>query len=105
MKYKPRRRFSDTFKREAVEASLSTTETQAHVAGRLGIRPNQLSRWRREWIMAKKTSDKTVENTGPEKSLQELEREVARLKKQLERKELENEILKKAQEYFAKHGK
>ena len=55
--------------------------------------------------MAKKASDKAVENTGPEKSLQELERENARLKKLLERKELENEILKKAQEYFAKHSK
>ncbi|AEY00501.1 transposase IS3/IS911 [Oceanimonas sp. GK1] len=105
MKYKPHRHFSDAFKREAVEASLSTTETQAQLAGRLGIHPNQLSRWRREWIMTKKSSDKAVENIGPEKSLQELEREVARLKKQLERKELENEILKKAQEYFAKHGK
>ncbi|PSJ41174.1 hypothetical protein C7H85_18360 [Zobellella endophytica] len=105
MKYKPRRRFSDAFKREAVEASLSTTETQAHVAGRLGINPTQLWRWRREWIMAKKTSDKAVENTGPEKSMQELERENVRLRKQLERSELENDIIKKAQEYFAKRGK
>ncbi|WP_346351227.1 IS3 family transposase [Oceanimonas sp. AH20CE76] len=97
MKYKPRRRFSDTFKREAVEASLSTTKTQAQFADKLGVHPSQLQRWRREWIMAKKASDKAVENTGPEKSLQELERENARLKKLLERKELENEILKKAQ--------
>ncbi|WP_148265849.1 IS3 family transposase [Oceanimonas sp. GK1] len=97
MKYKPHRHFSDAFKREAVEASLSTTETQAQLAGRLGIHPNQLSRWRREWIMTKKSSDKAVENIGPEKSLQDLERENARLKKLLERKELENEILKKAQ--------
>ncbi|MDV2857051.1 transposase [Oceanimonas sp. CAM02] len=105
MKYKPRRRFSDTFKREAVEASLSTTKTQAQFADKLGVHPSQLQRWRREWIMAKKASDKAVENTGPEKSLQDLERENARLKKLLERKELENEILKKAQEYFAKHSK
>lgn len=105
MKYKPNRHFSDDFKREAVEASLSTTQTQAALAGKLGISPQMLSRWRREWIVTKKQPANQVRNTGPEKSVNDLEKEVARLKKQLKRAELENEILKKADEYFTKHGK
>lgn len=105
MKYKHRRRFSDGFKREAVQASLSTTQTQSELAGKLGIHPQVLSRWRREWIVTKKPSVKAVQNAGPEKSLQDLEKEVARLRKQLNRAEQENDILKKADEYFAKHGK
>lgn len=105
MKYKAKRYFSDDFKREAVQASLSTPQTQAVLAGTLGIPPQMLSRWRREWIVTKKPPAKVVQNAGPDKSFKELERENARLKKQLKRAELENEILKKADEYFAKHGK
>lgn len=55
--------------------------------------------------MGKNSSDKLIRDTQPEKSVQELEREVKRLKKQLKRAELENDILKKADEYFVKHGK
>lgn len=105
MKYKPRRCFSDDFKREAVVVSVSSRQTLVELGGMLGIAPNLLSRWRREWIVTKSSSDKAVRNSGPEKSVQDLEREVKRLKKQLQRVELENAILKKADEYFAKHGK
>jgi len=43
-----------------------------------------------------------VPNEGPDKSSKELARENRRLKKKLERAELENDILKKANEHFAK---
>ncbi|AFT68774.1 Transposase IS3/IS911 [Alloalcanivorax dieselolei B5] len=52
--------------------------------------------------MGKSSSKKPVRNAGPTKSLEELERENARLKKQLKRAEMERDILKKADEYFAK---
>jgi transposase len=55
--------------------------------------------------METQPSNKKLLNTGPDKSVQELEREVKRLKKQLKRAQLENDILKKADEYFVKHGK
>ena len=105
MNYKQRRHYSDEFKCEAVQASLASPQTLRVTAGKLGIHPSLLSRWRREWIVAKKSSPKAVRNTGPEKSVQDLEREVARLQKQLDRAKLENDILKKADEYFAKHLK
>lgn len=51
------------------------------------------------------SSDKKIANVGPEKSVQELENEIKKLKKQLKRSQMETEILKKADEYFIKHGK
>ena len=105
MQYRTKRRFSDAFKREAVEVSLSSPQTQTQIAANRGIRPNLLSRWRQEWIVGKSSSDKPVRNAGPTKSLAELERENVRLKKQLKRAEMERDILKKADEYFAKHRK
>jgi len=105
MRFRARRWFSDDFKREAVALSLSSPQTLTDVAGKLGIHPGLLSRWRSEWIVAHQESDRPVPQPGPEKSVRELERENARLKKQLARAKLENDILKKAEEYVAKHRK
>ena len=105
MKFKSIPRYSDEFRRQVIQVSLTSPQTQAQLAAKLNIHPNTLSRWRREWMMGKNSSDKLIRDTQPEKSVQELEREVKRLKKQLKRAELENDILKKADEYFVKHGK
>lgn len=100
MQYNRRRRYSAEFKRRAVEQSLASPEPLAAVAARLGLNADLLSRWRRELTRNRKDGPAPVANEGPAKSTRELERENARLKKQLERAELENEILKKATEYF-----
>ncbi|MDP3536262.1 MAG: transposase [Halomonas sp.] len=105
MRYKPSPRYSDEFRHAAIQVSLTSPQTQAQLAAKLAIHPNTLSRWRKEWMMNKGLSDKSTLNAEPEKSVQELERDVKRLKKQLKRAELENSILKKADEYFVKHGK
>lgn len=102
MRYKARRQYSPAFKRRAVEQSLASEETQAVVAGKLGISAGLLTRWRREFLMSADETTPPVKNRGPSKSLSQLERENARLKKRLKRAELENEILKKADEYFTK---
>lgn len=75
------------------------------LAAKLCIHPNTLSRWRKELTMDNTPSDQKIANVGPEKSVQELESEIKKLKKQLKRSQLEAEILKKADEYFTKHGK
>ena len=105
MQIKRKRRFSLAFKHEVVQHSLETTGTQAAVASRYGIHPTLLCRWRRELVQHDEREAKPLENRGPERSDKELERENRRLKKQLERAELELEILKKAEEYFAKGPK
>ena len=105
MKFKNSPRYTEAFIREAVQASLSSPQTQASLAARLGVHPNTLSRWRKEWVMDNSSRGKALFDPGPEKSVQDLEREVKRLKKQLKRAQLENDILKKADEYFIRHGK
>ena len=105
MQIKRKRRFSLAFKYEVVQHSLETTGTQAAVASRFGIHPNLLCRWRRELVRDDHHKQKPLENRGPKRSDKELEQENRRLKKQLERAELELEILKKAEEYFAKGPK
>lgn len=102
MRYKARRQYSPVFKRRAVEQSLASEETLATVAGKLGVHPSVLARWRRDLLMSADEKSPPIKNHGPSKSLSELERENTRLKKRLKRAELENEILKKADEYFTK---
>ncbi|GEM80221.1 transposase [Vibrio superstes NBRC 103154] len=99
MQLKQRRTFSNEFKRNAVQTSLESPDTVNSIAKSLGIHPAVLSKWRCELTSAKQTSN-PIKNEGPESSLAELEREMARLKKQLERAEMENDMLKKAKAYF-----
>lgn len=99
MKIKPRRRFTEEFRRFAVQESIKSPETVRQVADRLDISPKLLEAWRGKMSKSKKP---VIDNNGPEKSLKDLQRENRVLKRRLERAELENEILKKAKEYFDK---
>lgn len=99
MEVKRRRQYSLEFKLLAVQESIRTPETVRSVADKLGISHKALEHWRAE--MTKKRGP-LVNTKGPEKSNAELERENRRLKKQLEKAELKNNILKKANEYFDK---
>lgn len=96
--------YTPEFKRAAVQTSIDSAETVHAVAVKLGINPRILYRWRSE--LTRKTAEAgtpTVQNTGPEKSLKDLERENKALQRKLARLELENEILKKAQAYLGGH--
>lgn len=99
MKVVTRRSFTDEFKLAAVQESIDSPDTVKAVAARLGISPKLLAKWRSK-LVTRKESSKPIKNTGPSQSLKELEAENKRLRKQLERAELENEILKKAKEFF-----
>jgi transposase len=99
MKVTMRQQYSWEFKRRAVQESIDSPETVGAVAARLGVPYKTLESWRAQ--MTKKPVP-LVSNNGPEKSYVELERENRRLRKQLEKAELKNEILKKANEYFDK---
>lgn len=99
MKVKSRRRYTPEYQQWAVQESIDSPETVKAVAARLGVSSKTLESWRAKMTKGKKPP---VRNDGPEKSYAELERENRRLKKQLEKSELKNEILKKANEYFDK---
>ncbi|MBC7001176.1 IS3 family transposase [Photobacterium sp. BZF1] len=96
MKVITRRTYTQEFKVAAVQESIDSPDTVKAVAARLGISHKVLSSWRSE-LATKKRAPKPVENKGPEQSLKQLEAENRKLRKQLERAELENEIPKKGE--------
>src|ERR1039457_6681011 len=49
---KPRRRFDETFKREAVQNWLSSGKSVAMIAQELGLRANRLYAWRKSFAPA-----------------------------------------------------
>ena len=102
MQVKVRRQYSAEFKRRAVEESIQSPETVRAIADRLGIHERNLERWRSQMTRPQKP---IVKNSGPDKSLSDLERENRQLRKALEREKTKNDILKKATEYFDKFPK
>jgi transposase len=92
-----RHRFSGEFKRQAVELLESGDKSGIELARELGIRQNQLYKWREE---IKQKGDAAFKKSGRPRKDQESE--LGRLKRENERLREENTILKKAAAYFAK---
>lgn len=92
-----RRRFSSEYKREAVELASHPSVSVAQVARDLGIRPNLLSRWRREIDQMGKTAF-GGSGTPRDEEIAKLKRENARLKK-------ERDFLRDAATFFARESK
>jgi transposase len=90
-----RRKFDDEFKRNAVQLMRSRgTKTVAQVAADLGVTANSLFTWAGQFEKTAAAKRNTQGET--------LEEENLRLRKQVERLELEKTILKKAAAFFAK---
>jgi len=89
---KNQRKYDVEFKKRAVRLSYSSDRTIQAVADALGVRPNQIYRWRKLYTPA---GDKT-KMAEQSDAIQELRTRIAEL-------EEENDILKKASAYFAKH--
>lgn len=92
-----RKRYSAEFKRQAVELLESRDSRGTDVARELGIRQNQLYKWREE---LKRKGDMAF--NGPGRLPKDQTDEVSRLKAENKRLKEELEILKKAAIYFAK---
>jgi transposase len=102
MQYKPRKRYSEAFRQDAVRQSIETHGTLRELAGRLDVHEGMLQRWRKKYLNANGRSIDILKKTqSPEKSYKALEQENRRLRKALEQAKIEADILKKAQEYFA----
>ena len=92
------RKFYDReFKQKAVELSYARGNTK-EIAEELGIHPELLYRWRREF---KKYENNSFPGKGKAK-MTDLERENARLRKELRDAKMERDILKKAVSIFSK---
>jgi len=91
------RRFSKEFKLEAIRLAEESGKPKAQVARKLGIRVNQIGKWRKqlEEQQAGASSDKGRQAR--------LDTELKRLQRELADAREENEILKKAAAYFARN--
>ena len=94
MERRPRRLFTRKFKLEAVRLAAVDGQPKAQIARQLGIRVNQLRKWRQEF---------ELENARPNaKSPPVTTDDVEQLRREIARLRIENEILKKAAIYFAR---
>jgi transposase len=96
-KRKPYKTYTKEFKLEAIRLMESSDKTAADVARELGLRRNQLYKWKEQ---LSKTGDVASAKRGRPKKEEQSDTE--RLRAELERLKEENEILKKAAVFFAK---
>ncbi|MCJ7556301.1 MAG: transposase [Gammaproteobacteria bacterium] len=99
-KRKPYRSYPESFKLEALRLLAESDASASEVAMRLGIRRNQLYKWKEQ--MVKKGAVPSAKRGRPKKEDQS---ENATLREENKRLREENEILKKASAYFARQLK
>ena len=92
-----RTRYTEEFKRNAVELLENRDQTATELALELGVRQNQLYKWREQ---LKQKGSKAFKGSG--RPTKENTSEVSRLKQENERLKEELEILKKAAIFFAR---
>ena len=91
MKTKRRRSYTKEFKKEAVKLVIEQGYTIAEASRNLGIHPNVLSYWKRNF-----------QEGGLDKAATSVKTELKELRKENKRLKMEREILKKAAAFFAK---
>lgn len=92
-----RQRFTAEFKREAVRLLDAGERPASEVAIDLGIRRNQLYKWKADLLRSGELSF-----PGPGRKPGDQDSEIARLKRELARVTEERDVLKKAAVCFAK---
>ena len=96
-KRKPYKTYTKAFKLEAIRLMDTSDRPTSEIAMQLGIRRNQLYKWKEQ--MNKKGDVSMAKRGRPKKEAQS---EAARLRQENKRLREENEILKKAAVFFAK---
>ena len=97
VKRKPYNTYTKEFKLEAIRLMEESDRPASEIAMKLGIRRNQLYKWKDQ--MTKKGDVPSATKGRPKKEDQS---ELAKVKQELKRVKEENEILKKAAVFFAK---
>jgi len=94
-----RRRFSREFKLDAVRMALSSDRPTTAVAGELGITPEMLRRWKKQYA---DDPDQSFPGNG---RLKDRDRETDALRREVAQLKAENAFLKKVSGYFARGQK
>lgn len=99
-KRKPYKTYTREFKLEALRLMEVSERSSAEIAMELGIRRNQLYKWKEQL-----TTKGEAAFTGKGRPLKEKQSDLTNLKQENRRLREENEILKKAAAYFARELK
>lgn len=92
------KRFSEDFKQDAVKLVVVEGYSFSAASKAVGVAYTTFRKWYDKYAPE-------PEPTGPNATVEQLQNEVMRLRKQLREAEMEREILKKATAYFAKESK
>ena len=92
MANKPRRQYTEEFKREAVELIKRSGKSKAQISRELGVSEQNISRW---WQKYGQDENRTEEQTVSREAFKALQAELRRVKE-------EKEILKKALNIFSR---
>ena len=92
-----RRTYSREFKLETIRAIAAGTKTVRQVARELGLRADQIHRWKRQ-IEERPAGEARREATSQDEEIRRLRAELARVTE-------ERDILKKATAFFAKESR
>lgn len=96
-KRRPYKTYTKEFKEEAVKLMLQSDRPSSEIAMELGVRRNQLYKWKEQLERRGETAF-----SGRGRPKKEDESESARLRRKVAQLEEENAILKKAAVFFAK---
>lgn len=94
-----RKRYSKEFKQEAVGLILRNGRTAKEVAEELGLNPNMVSRWKREYL---ERMDEEAPSLKGKMKPSEVEAENQKLRGELKRVTEQRDILKKAIGIFSR---
>lgn len=94
---KPYRKYTEEFKREALQLLASSEKSMSAIECDLGITPGLLSRWRRKYQVNETTQTLELSDVAA------AEAEIRRLRRELAVAQEEREILKKAVTIFSKN--
>jgi transposase len=96
------RRYTEEFKREALELLEKSGKSMSQIERELGIGSGQLWRWRRQYkLVEQENQEKRLELSD----LEAAKAEIRRLQRQLAEAEEERDILKKTVNIFSRAGK
>jgi transposase len=101
MTSKTRRTFTDEFKREAVSLVAGSGRPLTQVAAELGIQPSMLRAWRGNGTMTAGPVSLPARPAGGTAAPSAEQVEIRRLRKELDRAQMERDILKKAIAIFS----